>query len=393
MFLAKSYYSRTKSTQLAIIALLTTLGVGAIDSIWSVYINNLLNDNVALVGLITGLFTFGAMLILLFDAPLLEFYHERKLYVISTIVLIIGYTSFFFIKSLGLFLVAAFVSMTALTLRRQNYGILVRENNRAKNMGEAEGLQYTLMNVGWLIGPLIGGFVAAQLGYNYVFLFATVFLIISFFLFEVTKIKECNHCNIERFTIKQGFSNLSSYFKKKDLVRNYFVSGGISMYWGILYIYVPLLIIKEGLASYWIGIALFSICVPLVLLEYVIGIKSDSIGFRKLLVYGYAIMALFAFLAFSTKNIYFSILYLALGSIGAACVEGTREAHFFKLIKKYESEKYYGPYNTHRQGFSTIGKITTAGVVVLFPLNYFFLYMSIAMLFFAFMATTIKKSQ
>jgi hypothetical protein len=51
-----------------------------------------------------------------------------------------------------------------------------------------------------------------------------------------------------------------------------------------------------------------------------------------------------------------------IASCGAACLEGTRESYFFTITRKNEEEKFYGPYLTHIDVFSTIGKLLGATI-------------------------------
>ena len=49
-------------------------------------------------------------------------------------------------------------------LKTDAFDILFRDISNDSNLNEDEGLMYTLINVGWLFGPLIAGFILVNLG-------------------------------------------------------------------------------------------------------------------------------------------------------------------------------------------------------------------------------------
>jgi hypothetical protein len=55
-------------------------------------------------------------------------------------------------------------------LKTDSFDILFRDVSNDKKLNEDEGLLYTLLNVGWLFGPSIVGFVLVKLGMSFVFI-------------------------------------------------------------------------------------------------------------------------------------------------------------------------------------------------------------------------------
>jgi MFS family permease len=381
---------QNRSLRLGIVALFIGLGLACVDTIWSVYLDTFFHS-MAIVGLVSGLLSFIAVLSYFFCSSLLERYPQARLWVIGSIATIVAYILFFLVQRTAIFLLVAVALVIIAVLKRAAFGIIVRDANKLSSIGSAEGMIYALANIGWLLGPLIAGFVAVRLGYRPVFLFAGLFVLFALILFLMINVRPINHHTKDDATMAGSLRNLRSFFSNARLRKVYALSGGISLYWGVLYIYVPLLIIRSGLSSYWIGLFLFAVSVPLALLEYRIGQLADRHGFRTFFIFGYAVLALAGLLAFLLFEIYSIMIIFVAASIGAACLEATRESYFFRITRQSEEERYYGPYLTHMEVFSTIGKLLGAGLLALLAPKFLFLLLSLQMLLFLALATTLDE--
>jgi len=277
------------------------------------------------------------------------------------------------------------------TLHIETRGIIISHSCKKKDIGKTEGMFWAIRNIGWLLGPLLAGFISIRLGINSVFLFCALFVLIGIVLFNNLDMKKYLHKSTEIPSLRKSFDNFKSFFGNKKLRQIYFVSGGMTLYWGIMYIYTPLYIIRSGLPGYMVGVFLFSMTLPLVLFEYKIGKKADETGYKKFLVSGYIILSIFSLLAFLMPSPLLTLIMLVFGSIGASSLEGTRESYFFRSVRKKNIEKYYGSYRTHAELFSTIGKLIAACLLLFFTLKYLFLFLSIEMFIFALSATRLKE--
>jgi len=97
--------------------------------------------------------------------------------------------------------------------------LYVRDTAKAHRLGFAEGRYYLYANIGWLIGPLIGGYIAQLISRDAVFIFSAIMYIISFFMFQHQHIKKhplIKHKK-ETQTIKELTNNIKDFFKVKEL--------------------------------------------------------------------------------------------------------------------------------------------------------------------------------
>ena len=160
------------------------------------------------------------------------------------------------------------------------------------------------------------------------------------------------------------------------------MGGGVNFWWSLIYLFVPLYIIRSGLHVKWVGYFLFAVAIPLILFQYKFSKMAGKIGFKKLFKIGFFIPFFFALLCFFVGNIYFVLLFLVLASLGLAILEPTTEAYFFDILKGKQSLRFYGPYNTSIDVNHFVGRIISAVLLLFLPFKFVFLFFSVAMFFF-----------
>ena len=385
----RSHLIKTLPGKLCRVVLFFSLAYALFDTVWSLHLNSFLN-NASYVGVFSGVMTLLSVLCFIFFTPILEKHSEKRIWMLSAFGLVIGYMIFFLSKSIIPLAIAAVFYVVSRVLHHESRGIIVSHSCSRKELGKTEGLFFTTMNIGWVVGPLLAGFIAGKIGVPFVFVFSAIFVLIGVALFKGIALRDYIHRAKTRGTLKTTLNNLKTFFSNKKLVLAYFVSGGIAVYWGVVYIYGPLYIIWKGLPSYFVGIFLFAIAVPLVLLEYFIGRIADKYGCKNLFIIGYIILAFFSLLAFLMINIYLSLWFIVLGSIGASLLEGTKETYFFRVVKRSEEEKFYGPYRTHQGLFGALSRFFAAVLLIFFSLQSIFVLLAIEMIIFAVISTRIK---
>ena len=380
------------SIGLGLVAFFSYLGPAFMHTIWSIYLEGILH-NLALVGYVSAAFYVIAILGYFFFTPVIEKNPETKIWIYAAFGALAGYVMFYLTNGLLMLFLAGTLITFGIVLRTETYGILLRDSVKRKNLGKTEGLFYTFSNLAYLTGPLIAGFVSAKYGIKPVFLLSAFSIIIALAIFKTLRLKDIKHNTRDDGGIKGSLKNLKQFFSRKQFVISYIVSGGINLYWGVLFIYIPLFIIEAGLPYYWVGFFMFGVALPLVSFQYKIGKFTDKHGYKKIIIIGYFILALFSLIAFFAPNIYWLIFMFFLASFGSACIEGPTETHFFNIVKKSEEEKFYGPYNTCMDVFNMLGKFIAASVLLFLPQNFIFLALSIEMIVFALIGFKIKSKK
>ncbi|MBU1129497.1 MAG: MFS transporter [Nanoarchaeota archaeon] len=370
----------TRMGKLAIIGFLVAIALALVDTIWAVYMDSFVHSE-AIVGFISAALTLIAIVSCFVLVPIIEKYKKSSLFFWSLILFGITYLLFAINTKFYIFVILAFFLTIFYILRMNSYGIIVKDKSTKTQLSKNEGLIYTFMNLAWVIGPLIAGYLANAYGINLIFLVSAIFVFLSALAFKVSKI---NDVNIKKKLDKNIFKNTKEFFKNKNRVLSYFISGAVNCWWILIYLFMPMHIIRTGLNNLWIGYFLFAVAVPLVLFEYKFSKLAGKKGFRKIFKTGFGILVLISLLCFFITNIYLVLLLLALASIGMAMLESTTEAYFFDIINKKQECKYYGPYNTGIDVCQFVGKVLASVFLIFLPFNYIFLLFGALMFLLSF---------
>ncbi len=368
----------TGIVKLAIVLFVISLSFSFIDTIWAVYLDSFLH-NEAFVGFISAFFTFISFLSFFFIVPIIERLDKSKMFSFSLMLFIVTYLlfainrNFYFVIVLGVF-------FTILqTIRITSFGIIVRDKSSERQVSRNEGLMYTFMCTAWVIGPLIAGLISDAYGIDIIFVLAAIIIFVGLFIFKFSKVKDTN---IKKKIDHNVFKNFLDFFKNKNRVIAYALGGGVNFWWTLIYIFVPLLIIRSGLHIRWVGYFLFAVAIPLIILEYKFSKLAGKIGFRKLFKIGFLIPAFLVLICFFVGNIYIILGLLVLSSFGLAMVEPTTEAYFFDVLQGKQELKFYGPYNTTIDLNHFIGRLFSAVLLLFLPFKFIFLLFSFFMFLF-----------
>jgi MFS family permease len=381
-------FGLSRIDKLGFLSLITNLAIAFVTTIWAIYLNFIFK-NTSTVGFLIGFFTFIGILSSVCIVPILEKNKKTTLFSISLIILILSYFLFSIISSIYLIIVLGiFISIFSI-LRINSFGIILRDNSRDNSVSKNLSLIYTFFNLAWLIGPIIAGYFAQKKGFDFVFLLSSIILFISLILFYAFRIKDNR-------IVKKGsdlnlFKLVYNFLKQKDRAKIYFISGGISFWTTLIYIYIPIFIVTSLKSDLIVGYFLSATIIPLVLTEYFFGNLAKKIGFKKIFFTGYLILSIIAFLSFFVSNIYLILSLIVLGSFGFAMLEPTTEAYFFDIINKNQRDKFYGPYNTTIDLHGFLASIILAGILLILPFKYIFLFTAIFMFIYSLFSLTIKN--
>jgi MFS family permease len=363
-------------TMLSLVGMLVAFSGAMINTIWAVYLDSFLHNEVY-VGALSSLLTIIAFASYFIFIPIVEKKDKAKIYSFSLILFVIFYILFAINNSFILLVIIAIFMTSILALRVTSYGILVKQLSNKQNLSSNEGLVYTFVNIAFVVGPLIAGFISARFGFEWVFLLSAVFMLVGFTIFKSSGITgEQGKKRLD----KNIFKNFKDFFKKKDRVIAYFIGSGITMWWILIYLFVPLYIIRQGLHSLTIGVFLFAVAVPLITFEIYFSKRAGKHGFKKIFKIAYLLIAVISTTAFFlSSNIYIVLSLLVIASIGLAMLEPTTQAYFFDILKGKEQYRYYGPYNTCMDSGGLIAKLSGTVLLIFLPFKFIFLLFGLLM--------------
>lgn len=378
----------SKSIELSVILFFIALAGSLIVTIWSLHMKSFeISDST--IGFISSGLVIVSLFVSFITTPILETFGKKKVFILSLIIPILLYLSLVLYRNLYFFVLIAGILTIGDTLRNATANSIFRDNTNKKELNEKEGLLFSLTNIGWLVGPLIAGYLVILSGVNLIFsITSCLFLIALVFLFFV------HLKNTDRIYKKPHWSikeNLLKFIRNKETHLPYLMTCGLHAWWSLIYLYAPLFMIREGLGGKEIGVFMFFVVLPLITLEYFVGKSSEKRGLRKYFFYGFLGLSLISLVLFFVKGIYIQLILLAAASLFAALIEPLQDTFFFKKVSMRFEDKYFPVYKTAPRIGGFVIKFIIAGVLIFLPYHFVYLVMFLAMSVFAVLSLKIDK--
>ena len=374
-FLKRRYGMKSLSGmgKLAIIIFLVSLSSSFNDTIWAVYLDGFLHS-ASLVGFFSGFLSVLAFASSFLFVPWIAKSNKSKLYSFALILTAVFYLIFAINKNVFVFMLVSVLVTFTIAIKLTTVGIIIRDESDKKSISKNEGVIYSFNNVAWVVGPLIAGFILVELGVSFVFLGSAGLVLLGFLLFRISGINDENKVK----KIKGGaIKNFFEFFRDKDRVLAYFMTSGVTLWWSLIYLYVPLFIINNGLGEGLIGVFLFLTALPLIILEYPFSKLAGKKGAKRLFLIAYPLLIAITIAAFFASSIYIVLGLLVFGSLALSMLEPTTEAYFFDIIKnKKDENRFYGPYSTSIETGLIIGKFIPAIILLFLPFKSIFILYS-----------------
>lgn len=355
--------------RLAVIRLVSAIAAAMVATVWALYLDSFF-DSIVKVGFFSAALTLFSFLGYFLFVPLVERKDKGKIFSFSLIIFGVTYFLFALSPKFYFFVILAFIATIIDTLQVMSFGIMVRDKSSKKLLSQNEGLIYVFANVAWLIGPLIAGMIASRYNISIIFFLGGIFMLIAFFLFRFTRIKDSTQVSKVHLN---PFKTFFEFFKNRDRVFAYILSGGVNLWFSLIYVFMPLYIIRNGLSELWIGYFLAAAVAPLILFEFYFSKLAGKIGFKKTFKIGFLIVSLLTVLCFFVTNIFIILILLVLANIGIAMIEPTTEAYFFDVVNRKDTLRFYGPYNTTIDVNKFVVKIAASLLLIFLPFKFIFL--------------------
>jgi len=345
------------------------LSAAIVGTIWAVYLDSLIH-NEAYVGLLSTLFTITAMIASVIIIPLMEKNSKSKIYLVSLILYTISYILLAVFSKISLIIVLGIFIAIISTLKITSFGIILRDKSSDTAVSKNIGLIYTFINLSWLLGPLIAGLMSKEFGIAKVFFLGAGFQALAFLLFISFRIKDNR---TEKKIHHNPLKVLLEFLRNKDRLIVYLLSAGVSFWWALIYVYIPMKIVDSGLGNEKVGFFLFGVIIPLILFEYIFGKITAKKGFRKIFFTGYLILSIISLLCFFISNLYTILGLLIVASIGVSMIEPTTEAYFFDIITKNQRDRFYSQHNTAIDMGNIIATFFSAIILLFLPFKFIFI--------------------
>ncbi|NIA02279.1 MAG: MFS transporter [Nitrospirae bacterium] len=377
----RTHHKHKEGKQLAYLALITGIGASLTLPILPNFIKTILNTDTSVSVFYSG------MAIIMLLAALASTYIFKKVDRAKTVKgsLLITSAAFLFLVFTTRIHALAFLNSLQVIFAlfiAMSLSLYVRDYAKSKNLGKEEGKYFKYANLGYLIGPLIGGFTGAYVGYEAVFILSSLTFISAFFYFNHLHIVQDHPVLNSENQLKsyQIVSNLKQYFTNKNRCKVFTFTLFLMIWIGFRRLYIPLYVVFTGYIESMTGIIMALAILPLILLEVKTGEYADKHGVQKPIATGFIIMAISLFIIFFSPFTMLNFIVLILAHLGMAFVEPLQEYYLFKNLKKEEEDKLYGVYMTADPIALFITPVIGALTLLLLPFNYLFLVFGMLMI-------------
>lgn len=278
-------------------------------------------------------FNFVSLVTLFISVPVVRYFHQRRSFDLSLLLMPVLLLLMSFVVSSWeiVFLYAIFTFFSVIYVFNLNlYLPRLKEKDSLEQMTGKLG---AIQNFSWVVGPLIGAYLAGSFGQPWVFGASALAGLAAFAALPWH--------GLPRASLGEGLGNplrsLKVFVSDRHRVQAFINGLGIDVVYGSWFLLVLFLEEKLRLDIWTIGLLTGLVGLPWVLLEIPIGHLADRrISSRVLFTVGYLTMAVMMMLmGFSNDVWVFSLFYL-LAVIGSCFIEQTNTPYFIKNLPKEE---------------------------------------------------------
>lgn len=344
-----------------------------------------------------GLFFIGAMVVtliaILFFPGLIKRFTN---YYLAIAILIINFLAILAIILTGspywLFVFFVLFIVTA-NLIWINMDVFVESCSIDPTTGRTRGTYFTFMNLGWVVAPLMVGYLVGKDNYRLAFLVAGLLLIPILIILLARKKSLKDHCEYEHHHISHIIKDVLANFNLKGI---FIVSFLLHLFFTAMTIYMPIYL-NQYIGFSWptIGIMFTFMLLPFVLLELPAGTIADKyLGEKEILIIGFLILIASCALFFFTKSTSVIVwaLILFLSRCGAALIEIMRETYFFKVVDVKHID-FINFLRTSRPLAWIIGAGLGTLLLLFYSLQYLFIFLAIILFLGVYFAWRLKDTK
>lgn len=327
---------------LGLVSLFTDLSSQMVFPLIPLFLTSILGASAYAVGIVEGAAETTASLLKVVSGYWSDKIRKRKPFVLF------GYSLSALTKPLFAFANIWFSILFVRVIERIGKGLrtaprdaIVAESVSKDKRGKAYGFQRTMDGIGSVLGALLAFFLLPILGYRNIFLFAFIPSVIAVFIILFIKEKKTYlKKKTKKISLKVSFKKLPKNLKLFIISASIFSLGHFGYAFLLLRAKDIGLIDQTAILLYVLFYIVYVICaIPL-------GILSDKIGRKPVLIAGYLIFAITSFGLIFITNIYSLLLFFILYGVFYSMVDVTQRAFVVDLAPKHLKATALGTFHT-----------------------------------------------
>jgi len=349
-------------------------GISVLLPIFPTFIESIINSE-AYVGYFYSAMSISMIIAGLVSSVFFRKFSRVKILYFVLVVAALATMYFVFVNQFYQLFPLQFVRVFAVLFISMSLALMVHDFTSAKALGKTEGVYFLFTNIGWFLGPFVGGVIARYAGFEPVFVLSGVLLLCSLiYIIHQHLIKKHPSLALPHAKPKKdGDENkFKKYLSNKNRIGAYLVSMVLISWVSFKAVVIPLFVLKMGYGSDTAGLILSLSILPYMLFEVPVGEWADKNGFKKPIITGFFILAFFAMAVAVSPIFYLDALFIILGNVGSAMIEPLHDVYFFKNVKNSEEDDMYGIFVTADPLAKFVAPAIISTSLIFLPFQYVF---------------------
>ena len=281
----------------------------------------------------------------------------RSTIILAALLIIVSYA-----PTLATFIIFGLLLSMVATIRTNGFDLMMKHVGEKHNV-DVESNLYSLLNIAWLIGPLLC--IPLLIFFEY----HTVFILSGACILAAALFKPVDTHKPDTHSIK-----LTTFFKRYWVP--YALTIAIEAWWALIYLFVPLQIIRAGYPEWSVAAYLAIVIVPLPIIEFFSKRFTHHYGFKLQYITGF--LGLFI-ITLTIPHVSFTIFIILtlIGTMFLGLIEPLQDSYFFHIVRKQDETRAVPLYGSSFEMGSIVGRGLLAFCLLFLPLQIAVLSLSV----------------
>lgn len=348
-------------------------------------------QNKSTVGLITAVFSLLLIpFYLLISRLVLKF--GKVIMLLGSVFLMLAASLLSLVPFFGVFIFAHTIYLLSRAFIFYILELLVKKYAPEGKIHSIQGRMSSVVNLGWFLGPIIGGVLIGQNGFLGILWFLVLIAGINVFLVLRGMALFDPRPSSPPVNIGSLAKDFKEFVGRTDYQYYYFIAVGLNAVYAVTTTFLPLLLLELKASNKLLSVGFALMVLPFVILEPLVGRLADKIGQeRRLFALGFLIMSLSLIFTGLTSQPLVLIGLLILGSVGASLIEGVDQSLFMKRANHHKTFMI-GFFSTAGQLGFVLALFLSSLILVFLDLPSLFILFGFLLLVFSWTSLRLSKT-